>query len=425
MLGKQNKADSNLATGKARGKLFYGWVVAIAGGCILLTAGNFQYTFGVFLKPIISKFGWSRAAVAGCASGRSILSGMIAPISGSLSDRFGARKFILIGIFLAGTSYLLSSQISGLWHLYLFLSVLMGIGMGIIFTPAITTASKWFGGKSALANGIVLSGFGFAQILLPPAAIYIIMRYGWETCFIALGIVACGLGTVAWSFVRNPPQSVVSPPLQESTSTHTPGNDDYTLSEASHTIAFWILFLIYLVDGLCYLMVVIHIVAAATDVGILPGAAAIILTLSGITNTVGRLAIAGLATKIDYKTTLALSLGIQAVMLFLLVGASDLWVFYIVVAVLGLFYGGIGPIVFSLAGTLFGPKSAGGVIGTLTFGFTIGSSAGPLLAGYIFDVTGSYSLAFSTAAIAMTIACLLCLLLKPPRKKALATQPGI
>jgi len=420
MLGKLNKTDNNLATGKAKGKLFYGWVVAIAGATVLLAAGNFHYSFGVLLKPIISRFGWSRGAVSGCVSGRSIMSGLIAPIVGSVSDRFGARRFVLIGIFLVGISYLLSSQISSLWHLYLLLSVLLGIGLGILYTPLMATATRWFGGKSALANGIVLSGFGMGQILVPPAATYIILRYGWETCFIVLGIVALGLGTLAWSFVRPAPQSIISPPLPESASTNTPANDDYTLSEALHTTAFRILFLIQLLDALCYLMVAIHIVAAATDAGILPEAAAIILTLSGITNTVGRLALGGLATKIGNKTALALCLAVEVPMLFLLVGASDLGVFYIIAAVYGLVHGGISPVIITLSGSFFGTRSVGGIIGTLTLGLTMGVAIGPLLAGYIFDVTGSYSLAFSSAAIAIAIAFVLCLLLKPPKRKALA-----
>ncbi len=421
MLGKRSKVDNNLATGKARGKLFYGWVVAIAGAIVLLAAGNFHYSFGVLLKPIISKFGWSRGVVSGCVSGRSIVSGVIAPIVGSLSDRYGTRRFILIGIILVGTSYLLSSQISSLWHLYLLLSVLLGTGLGIMYTPLMATATRWFGGKSALANGIVLSGFGMGQILVPPAATYILLQYGWETCFITLGIAALGLGTLAWSFVRNPPQSIVSPPLPESASARTPANDDYTLSEASHTLAFRILFLIQLLDALCYLMVAIHIVAAATDVGISPGAAAIILTLSGITNTVGRLAMGGLATKIGNKTVLALCLAMQAPILFLLAGASDLQLFYIIATVYGLVHGGISPIIITLSGSLFGTRSVGGIIGALTLGLTTGVAIGPLLAGYIFDVTGSYSIAFSSAAIATAIAFLLCLLLKPPGKKATAT----
>ncbi len=420
MLGNQNKADSNLATGEAKGKLFYGWVIAIASAVIMLVAGNFQYSFGVFLKPLISRFGWSRTAISGSVSARSMISGLIAPVAGSLSDRYGARKFMLMGILIIGISYLLSSQISSLWHLYIFISVLTGIGMGILYTPAIAMATKWFGAKSALANGIVLSGFGMAQILLPPAATYVIVRYGWETCFIILAIVAWVLGTVAWSFIRNPPQSIVSPP-QESVKARSPANGDYTLSETLHTTTFRMLLLIHVINAVCYQMVTIHIVAAAIDTGISLQTAAFILTLSGITNTVGRLTLGSLADRFGSKTILTLALAIQAPMLFLLAGASDLSVFYIAAAVQGLAYGGTVPIILTLSGRLFGTKSVGGIFGILTFAYTIGVAIGPLLAGFIFDVTGGYFIAYSSAAIAAGIASVLCLLLKPPKKKALAT----
>ena len=173
--------------------------------------------------------------------------------------------------------------------------------------------------------------------------------------------------------------------------------------------------------AMCFQMVVIHVVAAATDVGILAETAAFILTLSGITNTVGRLTGGGLASKFGNKKVLAFSLAIQVPMLFLLAGASDLSVFYIVVAVHGLVYGAAGPIIPTLAGSLFGTKSAGAIIGSVTIAYTAGTTIGPLVAGYIFDVTGGYSIAFSSAGIATAIAFLLCLLLKSPKKKALTT----
>lgn len=423
----KNEVNSSLTTGKAKGKVFYGWFVAIAASGVVFATCNLQYSFGVFFKPIINQFGWSRAAVSGSVSARSIVSGVLAPIAGTLSDKYGPRRVLLIGIFLSGLGYLLLSRSTTLWQFYLFISVLMGLGIGTIFTPLISTVTKWFGGKAALPNGILLSGFGFAQILLPPVATYLILQYDWETCVIVLGIAAWGLGTLAWSFIKSPSQSDLRPSIQEpagaghtskSSKTQSPVQDDYTLSEALHTRTFWTIFLIHLVNALTYQMVIVHIVAAATDVGILAGAAAFILTLSGITNTVGRLTLGGLASKFGNKTVLAFSLAVQAPMLFLLAGAIDLWVFYVVVAAHGLVYGGVSPIIPTLTGSSFGTRSAGSILGTMTIAYTLGIAIGPLLAGYIFDVSGSYFIAFSIAATAAAIAFLLSLLLKPPTKKA-------
>ena len=427
MLQKRNNAESTLSTTKAKRKLFYGWVVAIAGAGVIIAAVNFQYSFGIFIQPLINKFGWSRAAIAGSVSARSIVSGLISPIAGALSDRYGPRRFILMGIFMVGVSYLLASRINNLWQLYFFLSILTGIGTAVIFIPVLATVTKWFGGKSALANGIVMSGFGMTQVIIPPLATYLIVQYSWETAFIVLGVAAWGLGTVAWYFIRTPP-NIMNPPLSKSAgereATKTSENptgveNDYTLSAALRTRTLWLLFLVFVVVATSYQMVAIHIVVAAIDTGITPEAAAIILTLSGLTNTLGRLTIGGLASKIGNRTVLVPCLLIQALALFFLAGASDLHAFYIIATVYGLAYGGVTPIVTTMAGRFFGTRSIGSIIGTLFTAYTIGVAIGPLLAGYIFDVTGSYFIAFSSAAIAMVIVFLFSLLLKPPQRKVL------
>ena len=424
MLRKRNKTESNLPT-TARRKLSYGWVTAIAGGVVVFAAGNFLYTFGVFVKPLIYQFGWSRAAISVCVSIRNITTALGSPITGALGDRYGPGRLILIGIFLVGLSYLLTSRITNLWQLYLFLGALTGIGMAAFFVPIMATATRWFGGKSALANGVVLSGFGMAQIIVPPVATYLILQYGWETCFIILGIAALVLGTTAWSFIRTPPSTMSAQTearqenAPEASGTPTGAEKDYSLSEALRTPTLWILILILMVAASGYQMLVIHIVAAAIDTGITPEAAAIIITLSGITNTLGRLTLSGLATKIGNKTVLAMCLAIQALALLSLARASDLYTFYIIVAIYGLAYGGITPIMPTLAGSLFGTRSIGSIFGAINAAYTVGAAIGPLLAGYIFDITGSYSIAFVSTAIAMAMAFVLCLRLKPPWRKAL------
>lgn len=322
MLPEKDKIESNLSTA-ARKKLFYGWVAVIAGTFIIFIAGNFQYSFGVFVKPLINKFGWSRAAISGTVTTRSITSSLASPIAGVLGDRYGFKSLILIGLCLVGLSYLLTSRITSLWQLYLSLGALTGIGISTFYVPIIAIATKWFGSRAGLANGIIMSGFGWAQIITPPVATYLILRYSWETSCIVLGIAALVLGTAAWRFIRTPPNSL-SQPLAEPTEGDIPKTgvtinkteDNYTLAEAIRTPALWNIFLILMLAAGCYQLVIIHIVAAATDTGITPGAAAIILTFTGITNTLGRLMLGGLAMRIGNKTVLTFSVAIQALALF-------------------------------------------------------------------------------------------------------------
>ncbi len=414
---RSNEAGSKLPASKIRGKLSYGWVVALVGSLTAMATNNFHYAVGVFLKPLINQFDWSRAAISGSVSTMSVLSGVLGPFTGRLSDRYGPRKLIFIGVLLAGLGYLLSSRISHLWQLYLFMGILFGIGGGFILTPLMATVGKWFGGRAALANGIVLSGFGIAQIVIPPVATYIILQHSWQTCFIVLGVVALGLGMLGWGFIKNPPLDVGG--INRATST--PDTDSYTPSEALRTKAFWIIFLIELVAAMCFQMMVVHVVAAAIDADITPEAAAIILTVGGVTAILGRLILGGLASRIGNKIVLVLCLAAQVPALFFLAGASDLPVFYIIAAVYGLAYGGVIPVAMAMATSIFGTKSIGSILGTIQLSYTAGMAAGPFLAGYIFDVTESYSAAFLSAAAATAIAFLCSLLLKHPQKKALAT----
>ena len=427
MLQRENQAEDDQPT-KAGRRLSPGWVVAIAGAGVLLVAGNFQYSFGVFVKPLIDKFGWSRAAISGCVSVRSVVSGLTSPLIGTFSDKYGPKIFILLGIFLIGLSYLLTSRINSLWQLYLFLGILTGIGISCELVPAISTATRWFGRKAALANGVVFSGFSMAQIILPPVATYIIVQQGLGTCFIILGLAAWLLGSVAWYFIKPPPntksQSQAEPREVDTPKVTEPpiGTvDNYTLLEALHTKTLWIMLLVIMVVTISYQMIIIHIVAAATDIGITPEAAAIILTLSGITNTLGRLTAGALTSKIGHRAVLALYLAIQALSLFALVWARDLYFFYIIATVCGLAYGGTVPLMPTLAGSFFGTRAIGSIFGTTVTAATTGVAIGPLLAGYIFDTTGSYSMAFLSAAIALAVVFLLSLLLKSPQRRTLAT----
>jgi MFS family permease len=426
MLPKKNKVDSNMSA-TARGQLSTGWVAVIAGAFVVFIAGNFQYSFGVLVNPLINRFGWLRASISGTVTTRSITSSLVSPLVGILSDRYGYRKFILAGIFLVGIGYLLTSRITSLWQLYLFLGAVVGIGIPAFFVPIVSIATKWFGSKSGLANGIITSGFGWAQIVTPPVATYLILQYSWEISLIVLGTAALALGTVAWYFIRAPENTGNEPPAEptgiDSQKATPPGAEgNYTLSEALRTPAFWILFLVLMTSSASFQMVVIHIVIAAIDTGITPEDAALILTLSGITNTAGRLTLGGLATKIGNKTGLLLSLALQALALFFLAGAIDIRAFYILAAVHGLGYGGVTPLIPTLIGSFFGTRSIGSVFGALITAYTIGGAFGPLLGGYVFDVTGSYYTAFLVAAIVMAATFLFCMLLKPPQRKAPVVQ---
>ena len=419
----QNSQPSSIEP--LRGKISHRWVMVISGMFVIFTACNINYSFGVFIKPLIDRFGWSRTSISLAVTIRSITSGITSPIAGHLSDRYGYKVFILIGIFIIGLGYLLLSRINNLWQLYLFLGVFGGISTATCLIPILNITSKWFGHKASLANGVILSGFSLGQMIIPPLATYLLLQYGWEVCLIVLGLIPLVLGTIAWRFIRTPQNFIhdqstqlVKEATSESNETSPIEVDGYTLSAALHTPTLWFMFVILMTLATCYQMIVTHIVIAAIDIGTTPELAAIILTLMGLTNTLGRVLLGGLAAKIGNKIVLSICLAIQALAMLILTGAGNLNTIYIAVSLYGLAYGGTSPIMITLAADLFGTKSIGSILGSISTSYTIGGAIGPFLAGYVFDATHSYYAAFSSAAVVLAMVFLLSLLRKPPRRNA-------
>jgi MFS family permease len=124
--------------------IFYGWVIVAACTILHVTQYGIQYSFGVFFKPLIADFGWSRAATSGAYSILMISAGISAIPLGWLADKVGPAKVTAICGLLMGLGLVLAGRIEELWQLYLTFGVMQGIAIG--GTIAITggVAARWF-----------------------------------------------------------------------------------------------------------------------------------------------------------------------------------------------------------------------------------------------------------------------------------------
>ena len=156
-----------------------------------------------------------------------------------------------------------------------------------------------------------------------------------------------------------------------------------------------------------------HIVPHAIEMGISAATAATILAAIGGFNTAGRVIMGGAADKIGSKLALVISAIVISASFFWLLVAKELWMFYPFTIMFGISYGGFLALLSPIAADIFGLKSAGVLLGVLHFSMGIGEAIGPVVTGGVFDVTGSYYVAFLIGGIITAIGFILTLLVRP------------
>jgi len=400
-------------------RIYYGYIVVLIACLILTVTQGTYFSFGVFFKPLLEDFGWTRAMTSGAFSICSILVGLLHIITGRLNDRIGPRFVMTVcGIFL-GIGYLLMSRIGALWQFYLIYGAIIAMGMSGGYIPLTSTVSRWFVKRRGLMTGIVAAGTGFGTLIVPPIASRLIVTYDWRDSYSIVGIAAIIIIVLASQFLRRDPSQVGQlPDGEKEAKAETTGIEpmSYSFAKAVRTRQFGMLLSINFFFCFCLLIIMVHIVPHITDLGISVAKATNIIAIIGGAGVIGRISMGGVGDRIGNKRAIATCYALVLITVSWLMIANEPWQFYLFAAVFGFAYGGLATLGAPLLADLFGLGSHGTIYGSSSFGATLGGAVGPVMAGRIFDVTGSYQLAFITCTIFSAIALVLILLLKPTTK---------
>jgi MFS family permease len=396
---------------------FYGYIIVGALFLIVMAQFGAQYSFGVFFKPMLDEFGWSRALTSSAYSMNVILQGLVMIIVGRLNDRLGPRIIITIsGLFLC-IGYCLMSRTNAIWQIYLFYGFFISLG-SCIWVPALSTIARWFIKRRGLMSGIISSGIGIGIIVFPPIANYLIASHGWRLSFVIVGLSVAGIFIVTAQLLRRDPSQKLLLPYgfkEAATKIMNADTHGYSLKEAISTWQFWIICLTFFAASFCTQIVMVHIVPHAIDIGISPARAATIISVIGIFSIFSKIGVGSTTDKLGCKPVLVFVLVFVSLSFILLLKADQLWMFYLFAFVFALGYGSSaiqGPI----TAEYFGLKSHGTIMGVLMLGNSTGA-IGPLIAGRIFDVNGNYKWAFLICIIIALIVLIAMLLLKPASQK--------
>jgi OFA family oxalate/formate antiporter-like MFS transporter len=383
---------------------------------------------------MVNEFGWSRAHTSFAFSIFMFVYSFATIPMGWLFDRFGPRIPLYFSTLLIGVGFPLCSLTAHLWQLWIFFGLIAGTGHGAAYVVPLSTLVRWFIDRRGLAVGIVGAGIGAGVSVVPPVAERLISAYGWRTTFIVLGLIYALIHLIGAITLRKNPEEMGLKPY----GTHAPGIDtpssqdivsapaaetDLTFWEAIKTRSFWMLYFGILFAFASETLAAVHVVPFAQDMGITPSMAARSMATLGIGSMLGKIIMGALSDRIGRKRTLGMAYLLQGIMMFCLVGTRNSTTLYIVMAIVGLSYGGWSAVFAPLTGEYFGLSHMGKILAAAMTCGAFSGILGPFLAGYLFDVTGSYQWAFSIAGFICLVAFSLSFLVKPALKKSGAPTP--
>ena len=387
-------------------------------------------TLAVFVVPMTAEFGWSRGVFSGALSLGGLLAVVVAPMVGRWIDKYGSGVVLAVSSAIVGVCGLGLSQAVNLGGYYgLFVPGRACFAAPLELAPS-TALSNWFIRRRPRALAILMGTQGTGLAAMPMVAQWIIGGWGWRAAWSSLGIYTLAVGVIpAFLMIRRPEDvGLVGDPMPRGSGPRNAAGSpsgsrvqdvpepDFTTRQALRTRSFWILSVfsaaVFLVQG----GVSVHQAAHFIDQGVPGSSAASIVSIFALSQVAGGLVWSNLAAKIPVRFLLASS-GMAVALGAIFTGFSGTLVWGLCsAAMLGGGIGGIHLLLRLVWADFYGRSSLGSIRG-VTLPVQIGGQlTGPLVAGFMFDATGTYRTAFLLVAATAALASVMVLAATPPKK---------
>jgi MFS family permease len=386
-----------------KNRFFYGYVVAAAGFIAWFIGwGSYSTCFGLFFKPLLSEFQWTRAETSFAFSVALLVQATLGVVTGWLTDRLGPRIVVTVfGSFL-GWSFLLISQVHALWQLVVAYAIVGGIGSSILNIPIMATVSRWFVKRRGLMTGLVQSGAGLGGFFLAPFTGHLIIRYGWRNASIILGIITLALIVLAGLLLIRDPRDAGQFADGIQPENETPVKPQREKKQVSgfplrvfiSTSPFWVMTGIYACFGYFRSTFTTHAAAHVQDMGFSLYDGANVVAVISASSIVGRIGMGRLADNIGTRRALVISFMVTTLIIGWLLTTRNLWGLYLFAAVYGFGWGALAVLRFAITAEVFGLASVGFIMGTLGFSESLIAAFGSYFGGFVFDLSGNYDQAF-------------------------------
>ena len=371
-------------------------------------------TFAIFLLPLSNDLGLSRSEAASIYAVYIAAMGAFSPLSGYLFDKFGSRPIYLGGIFCLGTGYWLSGYLNTVWHFYLCMGLMSGLGAALIWQiPGQSLISRWFDKNLGTALAFIYAGFGFGILFFAPIANLLIESYGWRMTYHYFGLsFLCLIPFVAFLPWRMIEKGAPDNPRRTSSGRAEGG---YSLGQALKMRAYWSMFLIYFLTAFAIFGVSVQSVAYLVELGFDEVEAAGAFGIAGVLSFAGMFLTGAAADRYGRSLVASISyfltiLGVIGLAFLQFVPDKALVLLWVIPY--GLSMGARGPIIATLQAQLFAGRGLGAIYGMTMMGQGLGAGLSAWFGGMLFDLTGGYNTLF-VISILSTLICVVLFWITP------------
>ena len=401
-------------------RLHYAWIVVVVTFLSLLAAQAVRAAPGVIITSLESEFGWTRTAISFAVSLSILTFGLGGPLGGTLIDRFGPRRVMLVGEVLIAAGLIALLFVRDLWQMFVVWGLPIGVGTGAVGgVLGAAVAHRWF----RTHRGVIIGLFGGAtsagQLVFVPAMAALTVDAGWRWAIaLVMGAVAIMIVPIAL-LMRDRPDDVGAQPLGEAAvvTADVRAEDlrSTPLRQAMRTRDFWLLAGSFFVCGYTSNgLVGTHLIPHAIDHGFTEVTAASAVALLGSMNIVGTLASGWLTDRFDNRRLLAAYYGFRAMSLFALPVIYDVKWLLLFAFVYGVDWIATVPPTANLVATIYGRASLGTIYGWIFFSHMVGAAIAAFAGGFFRDLLGDYHLMFISAGILGFVAVSLALRISTP-----------
>lgn len=369
-------------------------VVLLAGALIINFTMGIRHGMGLFLTPMTTDLQFSRESYSFAMAVQNIVWGISSPFLGMLADRHGAGRVIAATCVLYAVGLWAMEMATTPLALVISSGVIIGIAQGgctvAVVSGVVGRAAPPAQRQQALAISGALGAFG--QFYLTPVLQWLISDYGWRVSLVTAAILMIIVVPIA---------AALTEPGRDRSAGGAAGPQSASAAfrEAAGERSFWLLCLGFFVCGIQVVFIGVHLPSYLRDMGMSANVGVVALALIAIGNIFGSYwwGMQGARRPKRYLLSAIYLLRAIVIVAFVSLPLSPMTV-YAFSLIIGTLWLSTVPLTNGLIAQMFGVGYLSMLAGVVFFNHQLGSFLGAWMGGYLFDRTGSYTVAWLIAA---------------------------